>query len=275
MKKEKMYIKVIMSFAFLTMFIVLSVNSTYASVNLPDLNVPGGTSMYYYSNAFQVKEPGPLKINIRMYAFNFGIQTYRFKVQLTRGSETNPSGLSTIPPVVASKDVVINGTEAPSIFLDYNLTDCNHTGPYRIRVRAINGPGKAVFSPFDPPISRKTTNNLPQFDVSRTGTLIRDIPGYMEPKIMGRWIITANWKSNCSFDINGCKLLFTLKHRGKKIAGSSGYADRATGGTKMKISHYVTQNQIGGNWELEIKGNDKEDVTNVIPQLQFISGCNK
>ena len=89
MEKRKSYL---MSLVLLAVCTVFGTASTYASVNLPNLEIES-SGYYFYTPVFQVNEPGPLKIVVRVRAYSlFADETFTFRVQLSKGTTAHPSG---------------------------------------------------------------------------------------------------------------------------------------------------------------------------------------
>ncbi len=254
------------------LFGVLYIGITTASastVNLRSVKVPRGRSVN--SQTFRVRNRGMISAVVRVRTNTlFGVSGQsRYRVQLKRGTR-----------VLVSRTILVS-SRYRDLRIQRRLANCNDAGTYHFRITNVtrDNPqeGIVAFRPFDAPDLTPRTVNLSQFGVTQGNTINRPIPRNGQPRTStGRMKITATWDGICLPNPKGCSLRFTLRRNGRAIRTDTGYSHSSVfaGSTeKMTINHVVQPNQIGGTWDLRIRGSSHATVANVRTRASFTPVC--
>lgn len=259
----------LMTMLFGILFIGVTTASAAARVTLRTVKVPRGGSVN--SQRFRVRNRGTISAVVRVRTNTlFGVSGQsRYRVQLMRGTRV----------VVTRTILVSSGFE--NLRIVRRLDNCNEAGSYHFKITNItrDNPqeGIVAFRPFDAPDLTPRTANLSQFGVTQGNTINRPIPTAGQPGgSTGRIKVTAMWDGICLPNPKGCSLTFTLRRDGRAMRTDVGYSHNsvfAGSSEKMTINHTVPANQVGGRWDLRIKGSTHATVSNVRAKVSFTPVC--
>ncbi|MEZ5428269.1 MAG: hypothetical protein R2747_18515 [Pyrinomonadaceae bacterium] len=266
---KKINLKSTICLTFLALVMLAGSMVSFAAVKLPDLSIPR-YGAWASSRTFNVTNRGTLNVTVDVAVKGFlgsgGNSTYQ--VQLMKGNT-----------IIRSKSITTNTTFR---YLAFSETiSCNQTGSYYFRVRnnlpANRQAGIAKFRTFNPPAPVTRSNNLARFGITQGQTETFDIPDTLVPQQPGRFTLTATWGSTCNLDPAGCKLRFQIVRNGQVLATSIwGYTYTtifARSNQKLRLNYNVPINRVGGNWSLRVTASDIGDAANVIPRIQYTTGC--
>lgn len=269
MKNQKFIRSIILGLVGLFVLTGVSVAQT-TTVSLNPVTIPAWapTNPTASSATFNVANQGQFSVTVRLRTdVLFGGQT-QYRAELMRGTT-----------VLDSEERIVSSA-FENVSLSYNVTNCNQTGTYRIRVRNVQGPnpqqGRAEFYPFQVPSITPISGNLPIFGVTQGNTVDRSIPENLEPFGTGGTMrVTATWDGICLPDAAGCQLTFRLRRNGTTMASDNGYAQNALvpPGSRMSINYNVPANQVAGDWSLQVVGSQINSVVNVRPTVSFTPVC--
>lgn len=239
------------------------------TVSFNPVNIPSGGSAF--TPNFTVENRGQFTITVKLRTntvLNYGGQS-RYRAELMRSNNTTV--------LATAERTVSSGFE--NVTLNYNVTNCNQTGNYRIRLSNVAGvnpqPGQAAFNTFVVPSLTPASGTLPMFGVTQGNTVDRPInlPSVIPSGSGGNMKVTATWDGACLPDLGGCKLTFRLRRNNVTLATSNGYISTGSKTPKMNINYLVPPNQVGGTWSLQVVGSTINSVLNVKPTVSFTPVC--
>jgi hypothetical protein len=260
----------------LILLIVLLPTFAYA-IRLPNQSIPADGT-WTISAPFTISDTGTLTFKVKLRVNTpFGVPLLgesQYEAALVKMS--SPTAI-----LVSQKRNVTATFE--TLTFTYSIIDCTKTGTYAIRLRNsgdINKQvGEAEFPDFFPPVlAPSAAGSLSKFGVTQGNTIPIAIPSALEPAGSGgRLRITATWDGICGLDTSGCKLRYQLLRNGAAFGtGVTGYAHNALFGNatpKMTLDISVNADQVSGDWGLQIKGDSRGDVSNVVTTIRFTPRC--